>query len=428
MTNEIIKVVRGFRDVYSNTDIKLLESFRIAISNITNQYGINELRTPILEKAELFNRSIGATTEIVNKEMYVFEDRNGDVLSLRPEGTASCVRSALENNLIFDRGIKRKKYWYFGPMFRRERPQKGRFRQFDQFGIEYFGFDNINSDLEIIFFGNRLFNDELKIDGIKLHINSIGNEEDRLIYGKKIKDLLDKYKKELTEDQQNTLDRNPIRILDNKSEKIKKILEDLPKLTDMLSTDSKKRFESLVQKLDQSNTKYIIDNSIVRGLDYYNDTVFEWKHDSLGSQDAICAGGRYDGLVKKIGGVEVPAIGFAAGVDRILMILSELNQTNLQSSSVAIINHSAENSYEALAKTEDLRNQFKQISFYSTDSSSNIDKQYKQAEQIKPKYILFFGDDEIKSNTYTIKGLKDKVKKEQISKTELAKILDNINK
>ena len=196
----------------------------------------------------------------------------------------------------------------------------------------------------------------------------------------------------------------------------------------MLSTNSKKRFESLVQKLDQSNTKYIIDNSIVRGLDYYNDTVFEWKHDSLGSQDAICAGGRYDGLVKKIGGVEVPAIGFAAGVDRILMILSELNQTNLQSSSVAIINHSAENSYEALAKTEDLRNQFKQISFYSTDSSSNIDKQYKQAEQIKPKYILFFGDDEIKSNTYTIKGLKDKVKKEQISKTELAKILDNINK
>ncbi|MED5274544.1 MAG: ATP phosphoribosyltransferase regulatory subunit, partial [Pseudomonadota bacterium] len=151
MTNEIIKVVRGFRDVYSNTDIKLLESFRIAISNITNQYGINELRTPILEKAELFNRSIGATTEIVNKEMYVFEDRNGDALSLRPEGTASCVRSALENNLIFDRGIKRKKYWYFGPMFRRERPQKGRFRQFDQFGIEYFGFDNINSDLEIIF-------------------------------------------------------------------------------------------------------------------------------------------------------------------------------------------------------------------------------------------------------------------------------------
>jgi len=196
----------------------------------------------------------------------------------------------------------------------------------------------------------------------------------------------------------------------------------------MLSTNSKKRFESLVQKLDQSNTKYIIDNSIVRGLDYYNDTVFEWKHDSLGSQDAICAGGRYDGLVKKIGGVEVPAIGFAAGVDRILMILSELNQTNLQSSSVAIINHSAENSYEALAKTEDLRNQFKQISFYSTDSSSNIDKQYKQAEQMKPKYILFFGDDEIKSNTYTIKGLKDKVKKEQISKTELAKILDNINK
>ena len=428
MTDDTIKIVRGFKDIYNSSELKLLDNFKTTVSSITKQYGINELRTPILEKTELFKRSIGSTTEIVNKEMYTFEDKNADSLSLRPEGTVSCVRSALENNLIFDRGIKRKKYWYYGPMFRRERPQKGRFRQFDQFGIEYFGFDNINSDLEIIFFGNRLFNDECKIDGIKLHLNSIGNEEDRLGYGEKINSLLSKFKKELTEEQQNTLTRNPIRLLDAKSEKIKEILQDLPNLVDILSTESKKRFESLIEKLEQSHIKYTLDNSIVRGLDYYNDTVFEWKHDSLGSQDAICAGGRYDGLVKKIGGVDVPAIGFAAGVERILMILSKLSQNNIQENSVAIINYSTEDNFAGLAITESLRNQFEKISFYSTDSSSNIDKQYKQAEQIKPKYILFFGDEEIKSNTYTIKDSRDKVKKEKISKNELIKIFDKINK
>ena len=263
---------------------------------------------------------------------------------------------------------------------------------------------------------------------MEIHLNSIGNEEDRLGYGEKINSLLSKFKKELTEEQQNTLTRNPIRLLDAKSEKIKEILQDLPNLVDILSTESKKRFESLIEKLEQSHIKYTLDNSIVRGLDYYNDTVFEWKHDSLGSQDAICAGGRYDGLVKKIGGVDVPAIGFAAGVERILMILSKLSQNNIQENSVAIINYSTEDNFAGLAITESLRNQFEKISFYSTDSSSNIDKQYKQAEQIKPKYILFFGDEEIKSNTYTIKDSRDKVKKEKISKNELIKIFDKINK
>ncbi len=428
MTDEIIKIVRGFKDTYSKSEIKLLEDFKIAISNVTKQYGINELCTPILEKTELFKRSIGATTEIVNKEMYSFEDKNSESLSLRPEGTVSCVRSALENNLIYDRGIKRKKYWYYGPMFRRERPQKGRFRQFDQFGIEYFGFDSVNSDLEIIFLGNRLFNDELKIKGIKLHINSIGNIEDRNNYSKKIKSLMEKYTKELTEEQQNTLSKNPIRLLDAKSEQIQKILHELPKLTDTLSPESKKRFENFIEKLEQSNTKYIIDNSIVRGLDYYNDTVFEWKHESLGSQDAICAGGRYDGLVKKIGGVDVPAVGFAAGVERILMTLPEIDHNQIQENSISVINYSEGDNLAGLLKTEVLRNKFKKIIFYSTDSSSSLDKQYKQAEQINPKYILFFGNEEIKSNTYTIKDARDKVKKEQITESELIKILTEINK
>jgi len=428
MTKDTTKIIRGFKDIYNDLEIKLLVDFETIISNISKQYGINELRPPILERTELFERSIGTDTEIGNKEMYSFEDKNSESISLRPEGTVTCVRCVIENNLIYDRGIKRKKYWYYGPMFRRERPQKGRFRQFNQFGIEYFGFDDINSDLEVIMFGNRLFKKELGIKDAKLHINSIGNAEDRKKYGDTIKSFLKKHTKILTEDQKKTLNRNPIRLLDTKSETLREILYELPNLIDMLSIKSRKRVEDLLEKLNQSNIEYILDNSIVRGLDYYNDTVFEWKHKSLGSQDAICAGGRYDSLVNKIGKIDVPAVGFAVGVERVLLVLRESYKNAKENNIVVIINYAKKDSVKCLMKTEKLRDQFNKIVFYSTNSSSTLDKQYKQAEKINPNYILYFGDEEVRSDKYTIKILKDGIKHEQISESELIEILKRINK
>ena len=428
MTREITRAIRGFKDIYNNREIKFIKEFENIISNITKQYGIHELILPILESTELFKRSLGSETEIINKEMYTFEDRNGESVSLRPEGTASCVRCALERNLIFDRGIKRQKYCYYGPMFRRERPQKGRFRQFYQFGLEYFGFDDTNSDLEVILLGNRLFSKELKLDEVKLHINSIGNLDDREKYGEKIKSLLEKYKNDLNENQLKTLKRNPIRLLDSKDKKLKEIFKELPNLIDTLSNKSKKRIDDLCIKLNESEIDYILDNSIVRGLDYYNDTVFEWKHSSLGSQDALCAGGRYDSLVNLIGGVNVPAIGFAVGVERVILLLMEIDRAPTKLDNiVVIINHAKNSSHKCLIKSERLRDKFKEIIFYSTNSSSTLDKQYKQAEKLNPKYILYFGDKEIVSNNYTIKDFDSGLKQEKLSEEELTKKLSEIN-
>ena len=428
MKKNITVAIRGFKDIYSETEIKYFQKFENIILNITKQYGISEIKTPIIEKTELFERSIGNETEIVNKEMYSFEDKNGESISLRPEGTATCVRCALEKNLIFDRGIKRQKFWYSGPMFRRERPQKGRFRQFQQFGLEYFGFDDTNSDLEIIMLGNRLFEKELQLKNIKLHINSIGNENERANYGDQIKSLLEKHKGILSEDQQNTLTKNPIRILDTKDKKLQEILKKLPTLVSLLSNKSKQRFENLLKKLDESNINYIVDNSIVRGLDYYNDTVFEWKHESLGSQDAICAGGRYDNLVEKIGEVNVPAIGFAAGIERIISLLIESRSAFDANSTVVAINHSKNSNHTCLMQLEKLRDKFKNISFYTTDSSSTLDKQFKQAEKFNPKYILFYDDKEINAGQYILKDFEKNQKQEILSEDELFKKLDIINK
>lgn len=427
MVKEILTSLRGFKDIHDIKEIKYFEEFEKIISNITNQYGICELRTPIVEKTELFERSIGTDTDIVNKEMYTFEDRNGESVSLRPEGTASCVRCALERNLIFDRGIKRQRFWYLGPMFRRERPQQGRFRQFHQFGLEYFGFNDTNSDLEIIMLGNRLFDKELKLNDVKLHINSIGDGIDRKKYGENIKSLLKKFKNKLDKDQMETLSRNPIRLLDSKDETLKRILKELPNLVDSISNKSKKRFDDLLEKLNKSNIDYVLDNSIVRGLDYYNDTVFEWKHASLGSQDAICAGGRYDSLVNNVGGVHVPAIGFAAGIERIISLLTKFNKITTQNKTVVAINYSKKSNYLCLRKLEKLRDQFKKITFYTTDSSSTLDKQFKQAEKLNPRYILYFGDDEISSNKYTIKDFKSGEKQEKLTEDELSKKLSSIN-
>ncbi len=402
MKKNIIKSIKGFKDILPD-EIKYYRHFEYILNKVSGQFSIEELRTPIIEKTELFNRSIGDGTDIVSKEMYDFIDKSGDSICLRPEGTASVVRSAIEHALIYDRGLKKQKYWYYGPMFRHEKPQKGRFRQFSQFGVECYGFSDTNSDIELLIMGISLLK-ELSIENAKLHINSLGNTDDKKKYEKKIFDHLSGYKNSLDEHQKDTLTKNPLRLLDSKSDNIKELLLNLPTLYETLSNSSKSRFDMLLKKLDDLGVDYFLDNSIVRGLDYYNDTVFEWRHDSLGSQNAICAGGRYDGLVNMIGGDNVPAVGFAMGVERVIEILKLNDNLKIKKNIViAIINTSHEKESYAHSISKKLRSSFEKVNFYNTDSSASITSQLKHAMKINDRFIIIITDENIKNKNLTIK-------------------------
>ena len=418
MKKNIIKSIKGFKDILPD-EIKYYKFFEDAIGKISSQFAVEELRLPLIEKSDLFHRSIGDGTDIVTKEMYDFTDKSGVSLCLRPEGTASVVRAAIEHNLVYDRGLKKQKYWYYGPMFRHEKPQKGRYRQFSQFGVEYFGFSDTNSDIELLMMGNLLLK-ELSIENAQLHINSLGNTEDKKKYEKIIFDHLSMRKDNLDEYQKDTLAKNPLRLLDSKSDNVKEVLLNIPTLYETLSVASKDRFDILISKLDSLKINYILDNSIVRGLDYYNDTVFEWRHESLGSQNAICAGGRYDNLVNTIGEDDVPAIGFAMGVERIIEILKFNDNFKVkQNISIGIINDSSENEVYAHSISKNLRYEFSGISFYNTDSSASLTSQLKNAIKINDKFVITITDDNIKGRNLTIKTSEHQMTDELISLKDL---------
>ena len=423
MKRKIIQSIKGFNDILPDK-IDLYYSIEDSITKISNQHCLKEIRVPFIEKSDLFNRSIGKETDIVTKEMYEFTDKNNDSICLRPEGTASIVRSALEHNLIYDRGIKKQKYWYYGPMFRHERPQKGRFRQFMQYGVEFFGYSDTNSDIEIIMLVNQLFNN-LNLNNITLHINSLGSNNDRNKYKKIILDYLDEFKKDLNEDQLKTLSKNPLRLLDSKDKNIKDILKNIPSLIDSINKDSKLRFTTLTSKLDELKIKYIIDNTIVRGLDYYNDTVFEWKTNELGSQDAICAGGRYDSLVEKIGNINIPAIGFAVGIERIVELIKNNTHTNKKNVEIPIINISEENKIFCSKISSELRRQFSDISFYNTDSSSSLSSQLKISRKLNSSFAIIISDKSEVENIFTIKYF-NKEPDNNLSKEQLFQHIERI--
>lgn len=389
--------LRGFKDILPE-DLHHYYSIEKVLKNITNSYSINELRTPILESTNVFDKSLGSQTDIVTKEMYVFNDKNSESVCLRPEGTSSIVRSAIENNLIYDRGIKKRKYWYYGPMFRYERPQKGRLRQFNQFGLEYFGFSGISSEIELIVLINKLFT-TLEIDYYQLHINSIGNQVDRDLYGSKIKSIMSDNVSILTDTEKYTLENNPLRLLDSKNAKIKNALSSMPALYESLNDESKKRFDSVIQLLDQLDINYIIDNSIVRGLDYYNDTVMEWKTDKLGSQDAICAGGRYDQLIQSNYSIDMPAVGVALGVERLVELL-KITQTSSNQVKYAILNDSSENINLFIKMSELIRNTYPDHSFMNTDPEGSISSQIKYAKKLNDKQAIIINNNRIKLHNF----------------------------
>lgn len=292
-----------------------------SVKSVLGAYGYSEIRMPIVEQTDLFKRSIGEVTDIVEKEMYTFEDRNGESLTLRPEGTASCVRAGEEHGLLFNQA---QRLWYQGPMFRYEKPQKGRYRQFHQIGVETFGMAAADIDAEVIMLSARLWKQLGIIDSVTLQLNSLGSNEARADYKAALVDYLSARKDQLDEDSQRRLISNPLRILDSKDPQTQSLLDGAPSLSDYLDDESREHFAELCAMLDQAGIAYELNPRLVRGLDYYCKTVFEWVTDKLGAQGTVCAGGRYDGLVKQLGGRPTPAVGFAMGVERLILLLETL--------------------------------------------------------------------------------------------------------
>ena len=376
------------------------------LRTVVASYGYQEIRTPVVESTDLFKRSIGEVTDIVEKEMYTFEDRNGDSLTLRPEGTASCVRAGNEHGLLYN---QQQRLWYMGPMFRHERPQKGRYRQFHQFGVEAYGLDGPDIDLEVILLSARLWKAFGIADHVKLQINSLGSNEARQAYREALIEFLTARADQLDEDSRRRMETNPLRVLDSKNPEVQAALEGAPSLIDHLDSESEQHFSQLCERLSQAGIEYEINPRLVRGLDYYNRTVFEWVTDSLGSQGTVCAGGRYDGLVEQLGGKSTPAVGFAMGMERLVLLLTTLKAEAQDTSSADIFVTALGEDAAAYAVTvaEQVRDTVPGARVMMHCGGGNLKKQLKRADKTGARVALLLGSDEAQNQQVTIKPLRD---------------------
>lgn len=398
----MIQAVRGTKDILP-IDITKWHYIENIIRNITERYNYKEIRTPIFEKTEVFSRSIGENTDIVNKEMYTFNDKGGDSITLRPEQTAALIRSVIQNNLTND--ISTLRLWYLGPYFRYERPQKGRLRQFHQFGVECIASPNPEADAEIILLANQLIKN-LGINDYELQINSLGNEISRSNYRNKLVEYLTIHKNDLSEESKSRFETNPLRILDSKDDRDKSIIKNAPKIIDFLDEESSKHFESVKNLLDSTGVKYKIENDLVRGLDYYCHTVFEFRSSLLGAQDAFGGGGRYDGLIKQLGGKDAPAVGFAMGVERLILILDSLNVFNSNESKCDFFIVSSNEKYysTALLISEELRNL--NYNVINDLQRKSFKAQMREADKSGAKFCIIFAEDEFNRNSVLVKNMK----------------------
>ncbi len=376
------------------------------LRTVVASYGYQEIRTPVVESTDLFKRSIGEVTDIVEKEMYTFEDRNGDSLTLRPEGTASCVRAGNEHGLLYN---QQQRLWYMGPMFRHERPQKGRYRQFHQFGVEAYGLDGPDIDLEVILLSARLWKAFGIADHVKLQINSLGSNEARQAYREALIEFLTARADQLDEDSRRRMETNPLRVLDSKNPEVQAALEGAPSLIDHLDSESEQHFSQLCERLSQAGIEYEINPRLVRGLDYYNRTVFEWVTNSLGSQGTVCAGGRYDGLVDQLGGKSTPAVGFAMGMERLVLLLTTLKAEVQDTSSADIFVTALGEDAAAYAVTvaEQVRDTVPGARVMMHCGGGNLKKQLKRADKTGARVALLLGSDEAQNQQVTIKPLRD---------------------
>jgi len=375
------------------------------VAGLFASYGYQNIRYPILEQTELFKRSIGEVTDIVEKEMYTFTDRNGDSLTLRPEGTACCVRACEEHGLLYN---QTQKLWYFGPMFRHERPQKGRLRQFHQFGIEAFGFVGPDIDAEILAMTARLWQTLGLSDAVSLELNSIGSPQARANYKQALVEHLSAVRDQLDEDSQRRLATNPLRILDSKDPSTQALLKDAPSLSDYLDDDSKTHFATLCALLDGLGITYTVNQRLVRGLDYYNKTVFEWVTNHLGAQGTVCAGGRYDGLVAQLGGRDTPAVGFGMGVERLVLLLQELNLVpeGLGKSADIYLVTAGDVQLAALQVAEQIRSLLPQLRVIGHCGGGSFKSQMKKADKSGAELALILGEDEANQAKISVKPLR----------------------
>ncbi|GEM78803.1 histidine--tRNA ligase [Vibrio superstes NBRC 103154] len=385
------------------TQSPLWQKLESTVQRVVSAYGYNEVRMPIVEMTNLFSRAIGEVTDVVEKEMYTFEDRNGDSLTLRPEGTAGCVRAGIENGLLYN---QEQRLWYMGPMFRHERPQKGRYRQFHQCGVEVFGIEGPDVDAELIMMTARLWR-ELGIDKhVRLELNSIGSLEARANYRTALVAYLEQHIDILDDDCKRRMHTNPLRVLDTKNPDVQAILGDAPRLSDYLDTESKEHFAGLCELLDAAGIEYQVNERLVRGLDYYNRTVFEWITESLGSQGTVCGGGRYDGLVEQLGGKPTKAVGFAMGLERLVLMLETLELNEVRRSVDAYVVTAGEGTLMAGMKlAENLREQMPELRVMNHFGGGNFKKQFKRADKVGAAVALVLGENEVSENNVVVKDL-----------------------
>ena len=394
-----ISKLRGMQDIGPIETAKII-FVENNFNEISKSYGYQEVRFPIIESTDLFKRSVGDQSDIVNKEMFTFESKSGKSMTLRPEGTAGCMRMAIETGLL-DAGQQRLSYK--GPMFRYERPQKGRSRQFQQLSLEAYGFNDYAIDLEMIEISSFLFEELSVKEEMTLEINSIGSQKDQQEYSLKLKDYFSKYKKDLDEDSLKRLEKNPLRILDSKNQDLKNLIKEAPKIDQSISKESQENFALIKSYLEDLEIQYKENPLLVRGLDYYNDLVFEWKSNSIGSQDTICGGGRYDSLSKIIGGRETKAIGLSIGLERLCLLIKD----SLVEDTKSLLIVSLEDSFfsDGMKLASSLRKKLKNFSIQFSGKEKNLKSLLKKANKKNTDFMVIIGREEIKNNSYTLKKL-----------------------
>ena len=410
-----LQAIRGMNDILP-AQSPAWQYFEDTVRSVLDTYGFQEIRMPIVEKTELFKRSIGEVTDIVEKEMYTFDDRNGDSLTLRPEGTAGCVRACIQHGLTHNQ-VQR--LWYSGPMFRHERPQKGRYRQFHQIGIEVFGLDGPDVDAELLMLTARLWQ-RLGLQQVSLQLNSLGTSADRTKFREALVSYLQQHREQLDEDSKRRLESNPLRILDSKSPQTQSLLEEAPRLSEYIDAESQAHFERLCSLLDAARIPYTVNPCLVRGLDYYGRTVFEWVTDQLGAQGTVCAGGRYDVLVEQLGGRATPAVGFALGIERLIALL-ESQHVSLPDKAphVYIVAVGEQAQRHGLLLSEQLRDSVPSLRIMTHCGGGSFKSQFKKADRSGAHFALVLGDEELEQGRAGLKALREQTDQETVEFTAL---------
>jgi len=416
-----IQAIRGMNDLLP-CDSVAWQFVEAAVADILQRYGYQEIRFPILESTDLFKRSIGEVTDIVEKEMYTFDDRNGDSVTLRPEGTACCVRACEEHGLLYN---QTQRLWYMGPMFRYERPQKGRYRQFHQIGVETFGMDGPDIDAEVLLLSARILRELGVASFVTLQINSLGDSASRAKYKNALVAYLETHKEQLDADSQRRLTTNPLRILDSKEASTQTLLDGAPVLLDYLDETSQAHFQQLKVLLDAGGISYQVNPRLVRGLDYYGKTAFEWVTDKLGSQSTVCAGGRYDNLVEQLGGKPIPAVGFGIGLERLVLLLQAVDAIPKGLEQIADVYVVAVGNVqqEAFQLAENLRTQLPNLRVINHCGGGNFKNQLKKADKSTADIALILGEDEVAKQVVVVKFLREDQPQQTILLSEIVHFL-----